>query len=233
MRVALIGGVTVIGALGIALIAALSVAEVWGRPYTTGDDDGGVLAIRLTIISVVGALAVRLSLALVSSPRVEDARRGLGRAWQPAAWGASLLAGLLLAVLTWRVHQPLLIGGLALVVGTMQASVAWGACAALATGAFAAFDWLDGRRAHRVATADVRPAPDVHVARVDLAAALREAPTPAARAALLDSVAARHLTDGTVPTGSWPGDRLPWFHDDPLSSTRLAQLDEKWRGLDR
>ena len=55
----------------------------------------------------------------------------------------------------------------------------------------------------------------------------------ARRATLLDAIAAHHLAAGTVPEGDWPGGRVPYFEDDPVSSTRLAQLDEKWRGLNR
>jgi hypothetical protein len=53
------------------------------------------------------------------------------------------------------------------------------------------------------------------------------------RSSLLDAIAAHHLEAGTVPEGEWPDGRVPYFQDDPVSSTRLAQLDEKWRGLDR
>lgn len=49
----------------------------------------------------------------------------------------------------------------------------------------------------------------------------------------VNALHAHHLEAGTAPQGDWPGGAAPFLRADPAASVRLAQLDERWRGLDR
>ncbi len=186
--------------------------------FSTGHD---LYAFGLVVFVCFLTLVVRAFLTVMGSWQGR-----LGRAWQFVSWGGVLALGGVLLVVLWPIHRPLMRGGIlavyamgiaGLIHAFLMRSVALVAAASSA-----------GRST---------PAPPISIDgwthRRGIAQLLAEATDRDIRYALLDLIAAKHLEAGTVPTGEWSGGSPPYFVDDVASSTRLAQFDEKWRGLDR
>jgi hypothetical protein len=174
----------------------------------------------VVVVCLVG-LVVRLVLSSLTSWQER-----LGRAWQPVAWGGVLaLCGVLVAAL-WPIHRPL-------TQGIWHAFLTLGLLST-AEDIHAFFLRLIADTAPARHSASALPATlEGWTHRPGIAELLEAASGPDERYALIDLIASKHLEAGTVPTGEWSGGRPPYFEHDVESSTRLAQFDEKWRGLDR
>ncbi len=119
--------------------------------------------------------------------------------------------------------------------GLLVSGLVWGAVWILLMclgGSVMALIWVTERVGKRVA----RPAADTwtsddFVTRERISECFSGLGSPAALR-FVNALHAHHLEAGTAPQGDWPGGAAPFLDADP-ASVRLAQLEERWRGLDR